>query len=95
MEWRKPSAAYSYLVSEPEGFVINRSGGERVVYMAIRSGKPWAESKWRPRVTPGIPDAWDGSTILHVERDLDPTNKQQLADALERCKAACEEEVSK
>jgi hypothetical protein len=75
-----------YLKSDPEGFVINRANtGGRICYMAVKLGTPW---RGRPGDTE--PRGWDGSTILHVERDLDPADDAGRLAALDRCKAACE-----
>lgn len=73
-----------HLASDPAGFVINRAGIERIAYMAVRLGKPWAA---RPGET--APRGWDGSEILHVERDIDAADEPARRAAMERCKAAC------
>lgn len=77
-----------YMLSDPAGFAINRSLTDgRVVYVAVKLGKPWAARRNDP---PGMePRAWDGSKILHVERDLDPDDNDSLLAGLRRCKDAC------
>lgn len=85
MNWRR--GGDYYLASDPDGFVINRANtGGRICYMAIKLGTPWP----RRAGDPDEPKGWDGSTTLHVERDVDPDDDTARLAALDRCKAACE-----
>lgn len=84
------------MLSDPTGFAINKSlTGGRVTYTAVRLGKPWAPRRGEIEREPR---AWDGSTILHVERDIAPDNPpkgspefEALVAAMNRCKEACEQ----
>lgn len=76
-----------YMLSDPAGFAINRSLTDgRVVYVAVKLGKPWAPRRGEVEHEPR---AWDCSKILHVERDLDPDDNDSLLAGLRRCKDAC------
>lgn len=84
MKWRR--ADDYYLESDPSGFVINRATVcGRICYTAVKLGVPW-----KVRHGETAPRGWDGSIILHVERDLDPDDDAARLAALDRCKAACE-----
>lgn len=75
-----------YTISDPPGFVINKSLVHgRIVYMAVKSGKPW-----RKNLGDIDPPGWDDSTIIHVERNIDPYDEPARKAALGRCKDACE-----
>ena len=89
MEWRRMGG---YMLSEPDGFAINKAtNAGRVYYMAVKLGKPWKPRTGEP--VGGVPRAWDGSTIIHVERDLPEHDPDQLRAAMARCKSVCEEAV--
>lgn len=84
MEWNKRGA--NYMLSSPPGFAINKSTERgRVTYCAVKLGTPW-----KPRANENLtePKGWDGSRVIHVERDMAP---DQLAAGLQRCKEACEQ----
>lgn len=84
MNWRQGGEYYQ--VSDPPGFIINRANTSGCIcYMAVKLGKPWAV-----RYGETEPKGWDGSDILHVERNLEPWDEPGRRAALERCKAACE-----
>lgn len=93
MDWIKRGPNYM-LSANPAGFAINKALVRgRVCYMAIKLGTPW---KPRPG-DPPEPKGWDGSTIVHVERDVAPDNPPKgtpeydaLSAAYQRCKEACE-----
>ena len=87
MDWRRMNG---FLLSDPDGFAINRTMTDgRVYYMAVKLGKAWKPRKDDP--PGGVPRAWDGSTIVHVERDVDSGDEVALRAALARCKSKCEE----
>lgn len=88
MKWRLIQAGptidspENYLLSNPPGFAINRGDVcGRITYMAVRLGTPWKGEPGR---------GWDGSQILHVERELDPTDEAARREAIGRCKEACD-----
>lgn len=75
-----------HLCSDPPGFTVAKAlVGGRVCYTAFKRGKPWPL-----RAGESEPRGYDGSTILHAERDLDPADEPALIAAMRRCKAACE-----
>lgn len=76
----------TYMLSDPPGFAINKATvNGRICYMAVKLGTPWP----RRAGDPPEPRGWDGSEILHVERNLDPWDEPARKAALGRCKDAC------
>jgi hypothetical protein len=70
-----------YLESECGRFLVNKAAVDgRLVYTAIRLGTAWRNNR----------GGWDGSEIIHVERELDPIDQSARAAAMARCKAACD-----
>lgn len=79
MKWRMHDE-YSAL-SDPPGYVINRTGVDPVVYVAVRLG----ESDGRN---------WRNSVILHVERGIPATDDQARTVARKRCIEACRRDAA-
>lgn len=74
MKWRLHDE-YAAL-SDPPGYAINRTGGDPVVYMALRLGEMDGRT-------------WRNSVILHVERDIDAKDEDARRGAFKRCAEAC------
>jgi hypothetical protein len=74
-----------YLQTDDGRFVINKATVCGLIcYTAVKLGKPWRAGR------DGQSKGWDGSEILHVERELDPTDEAARRDAIGRCKEACD-----
>ena len=74
MNWRRVD---DYCVlSDPPGYAINRSGHARHTFTAVALGTPRGEG-------------WEGSVILHVERDIDAKDEDARRRAFKRCAEAC------